>query len=245
LANRQRWGNIVKSFETPIDKKKMLAKAKDFQVPTNLPVLQLKGDMEKNPKAPICETVDQFLDMSQHTLDMDAHREACLISSLQHSLSKCSWYKEKLMLKGYTWEQAKLLIKNQFGGQHTQSYYLEKLNTMEARRNENPLKFVEHFVDYFHRAQVKDCVAYGSMILTGLLRYHSNLVMQIRATYAATNPDQNLNIDVAYISRIAPMLHIEEPLRCRKKEESISTLFSLYFSGKSCCKVRRETHYLY
>ncbi|SAM07221.1 hypothetical protein [Absidia glauca] len=120
--------------------------------------------------------------MSQHKLNMDIHWEACLISSLQHSLSKCSWYKEKLMLKGYTWEQAKLLIKNQFGGQHTQSYHVEKLNTMEARRNENPLKFVEHFVDYFYRAQVKDCAAYGSMILTGLLRHHSSLVMQMKAT---------------------------------------------------------------
>ncbi|SAM07220.1 hypothetical protein [Absidia glauca] len=53
LTNRQRWGSIVKSFETLIDNKKVFTKAKDFQVPTNLPVLQLKGDVDKNPKAPV------------------------------------------------------------------------------------------------------------------------------------------------------------------------------------------------
>ncbi|SAL98522.1 hypothetical protein [Absidia glauca] len=188
---------------------------KEIKVPTNLPVLQLVSDKEINDKHPAFEMIDNFLEMftiimHQHHLDLNQHWETCIISSLQHSTTKCSWFKENLMAKGLSWQQAQETIKHQFGGAQTQSYYLEKLNSMESDRHENPVHFVERFSTCLHRAQVEDSVAYGSMLIRGLTKHHRSLVKQIKATHAATDPTYNLSINVAYVARVVPLLYIED-----------------------------------
>ncbi|SAL97144.1 hypothetical protein, partial, partial [Absidia glauca] len=188
---------------------------KEIKVPTNLPVLQLVSDKEINDRHPAFEMIDNFLEMftiimHQHHLDLNQHWETCIISSLQHSTTKCSWFKENLMAKGLSWQQAQETIKHQFGGAQTQSYYLEKLNSMESDRHENPVHFVERFSTCLHRAQVEDSVAYGSMLIRGLTKHHRSLVKQIKATHAATDPTYNLSINVAYVARVVPLLYIED-----------------------------------
>ncbi|SAL96233.1 hypothetical protein [Absidia glauca] len=123
---------------------------KEVNVPKNLPALQLEGDKDAVPSKTKFETIDRFVDvfemvLYQHQLAQDSHWEACLISSLQHSMDKITWFKEHLMDKQLNWAAAKKVIKKQYGGDHSLSWYLEKLTNMKASKHENPAKFVEKF----------------------------------------------------------------------------------------------------
>ncbi|ORZ04236.1 hypothetical protein BCR42DRAFT_398731 [Absidia repens] len=126
-------------------------------VPRNLPALQLLGDIDGIRQKTYFETIDCFVDMFemvlyQHRLDVDQSWEACLISSVQHSMDKSSWFQESLMGKNLDWRQAKEEIKVKYGGDHTQSHYLEQLNNMMASKWEDPVEFISKFSSIMRRA---------------------------------------------------------------------------------------------
>ncbi|SAL94735.1 hypothetical protein, partial, partial [Absidia glauca] len=159
------------------------------------------------------ETIDRFVDvfemvLYQHKLTQDDNWEACLISSLQHSIEKMTWFKMQLMDKHLTWAAAKSILKKQYGGDHSLSWYLEKLTSMTASRHENPAKFVEKFCTVLRGAAVEDSVGFGSILIKALAN-HSDLVKQVKATYASTDATHRPVFNVAYIARVVPLLYID------------------------------------
>ncbi|SAL98201.1 hypothetical protein [Absidia glauca] len=183
------------------------------KVPRNMPLLQLSGDHDVVKGKAVFETIDRFLDMIelvlyQHGMDPDEDWEAAFIATIIHSTDKSGWFKETLMNKSLSWKQARMLIQDHFGGSHSQSHYLDKLNHMAASKWEDPLKFVERFYGIFRSAGVIDSVAYGSILLKALASC-SDLVKQIKSTYASTPAVGRPELNVSYIYRTVPHLYVE------------------------------------
>ncbi|SAL94739.1 hypothetical protein [Absidia glauca] len=205
------------------DEAKSMKEANKFpnKVPRNMPLLQLSGDHDVVKGKAVFETIDRFLDMIelvlyQHGMDPDEDWEAAFIATIIHSTDKSGWFKETLMNKSLSWNQAKKFIQDHFGGSHSQSHYLDKLNHMTASKWEDPIKFVERFYGIFRSAGVTDSVAYGSILLKALAS-SSDLVKQIKSTYASTPLAGRCALDVAYIYRTVPHLYVEPTTSEQKK----------------------------
>ncbi|KAI8327538.1 hypothetical protein BC941DRAFT_477484 [Chlamydoabsidia padenii] len=113
------------------------------------------------------------------------------------------------MNKKQKWNEAKQLVRAQLGGAHTTSHYLERLNNMYASKYEDPVKFTEKFKNVFRSAGVTDSVAFGSILMKALSSNHADLVKQIRSAYVSSSPIGRPELDVGYICRTAPLLHVE------------------------------------
>jgi transposase InsO family protein len=189
------------------------------EVPKNVPILRLPGDKESPKHALTYETIDRFLDLFelvlyQHALLMDHYWEAAFISSVQHSTERCLWFMANLKGKSLTWLEAKKVIKTHFGGNHSQTHYLEKITSMAMSKWEDPLQYVRRFVSDFNDAGVTDSEAYGAILLKSMAA-NGDLIRQIKTTYASTPVEGRPTLNVNYVARILPQLHMEvaDPIR--------------------------------
>jgi hypothetical protein len=183
------------------------------KIPNNIPILQLTGDVVIDKNKTVYETIDKFLSLFelvlyQHSLPVDLHWEAALISSIQHSVEYCNWFISNVKGKTLSWEQARTIIKTQYGGDHSQSLYLAKLNDMSMSKWEDPLRFMDRFMDAFRSAGVSDSVAFGSILLKAM-EAQADLVKQIRTTYASTPVAGRSPLTVEYIASTLPHLHLD------------------------------------
>jgi hypothetical protein len=87
---------------------------------------------------------------------------------------------------------------------------------MTASKWEDPIKFIERFYGIFRSAGVLDSVAYGSILLKALAS-SSDLVKQIKSTYASTPVAGHSELDVAYIYHTVPHLYVEPCTSDHKK----------------------------
>ncbi|SAM02973.1 hypothetical protein [Absidia glauca] len=96
------------------------------------------------------------------------------------------------MDKNLNWAAAKQAIKKQYGGDHSLSWYLEKLTNMRASKHENPVIQVRRKV--LHRAAWCRC---------------GRFFKQVRATFASTDPAHRPPFNVAYVAKVVPLLYVD------------------------------------
>ncbi|SAL96393.1 hypothetical protein, partial, partial [Absidia glauca] len=143
----------------------------------------------------------------QKEKDIDDNWERFFISSVQHSMDKSQWYREKLMGKHFNWEQAQSMICNQYGGANTVPVYLQKLNQLQISKWENPVHFANKFLSLMKSARVTDSSGYGNMLLKRLQRHQLDLVKHVRSTHLSTPNRPELT--ATYVVEAVPYLYME------------------------------------
>ncbi|ORZ20226.1 hypothetical protein BCR42DRAFT_448556 [Absidia repens] len=234
-ANEKRRAFLKSRIESLKDQKNSYQeKRKVVNIPKNLPLLQLIGDLDAIKNKTCYETIDKFIDtfemiILQHSLEVETAWEPCFISTIQHSLDKSAWYRNTLMKRNYGWTYAKNIIKTKFSGDRSQSHYLQQLIEMTAARNDNPIQFIEKFYNTLQSTGSQDSAAYGTILLRALQQHHPDFVKQVRLVNASTKKEQRPELTVAFISDIAPILSVEELISERRNNNHYSRKSSTTF----------------
>jgi hypothetical protein len=113
-----------------------------------------------------------------------------------------------LKARSLTWLEAKKVIKTHFGGNHSQTHYLEKITSMAMSKWEDPLQYVRRFVSDFNDTGATDSEAYSAILLKSMSA-NGNLIRQIKTTYVSTPVECRPTLNVNYVARILPQLHME------------------------------------
>ncbi|KAI8086779.1 uncharacterized protein BX664DRAFT_387142 [Halteromyces radiatus] len=162
-------------------------------------------------------TVDHFIDcfeaiLHQHEIDQNMHWKRCFVSTVIHNHDRLTWYNTELKNKDITWEDAKVIIKNKYGGKHSKSAYLTKIQKMKVKNRESPVDFADRFMNNLINAGIPDGVAFDDRVLNILYKSkYKEVAGAIQQSYSQISEiDGRTELNVDFIRRKLPILYIPE-----------------------------------